>query len=222
MRRPTPVAERLVDVAGQAHAALAVAGGRGTRGAAEARPLGHPVDDPAAAAAAEDHRVGAAQHLDPVDIVEVAEILDVVADAVDEEVGGGVVAAQRDLVAIALAGAGRRAGDEGQHVGDRAQRLVLDLAFGNHRQRLRDVLDVGVGAGRGAGRARLPYSVRWPVTTMVARPRPIRRRRARLRRLRRCRRKRGTGDGRSAAASEIDTDMCSWLAPTIVIDSHSQ
>ena len=50
--------------------------------------LSDAVDDPAAAAAAEDHRVGALEHLDPVDIVEVAEILNVVAHAVDEEVGG--------------------------------------------------------------------------------------------------------------------------------------
>ena len=73
----------------------------------------------------------AAQHLDSVEIVEVAEILDVVADAVDEEVGGGVVAAQRELVAVALAGARSRAGNEHQHIGDRAQLLVLDLALRN-------------------------------------------------------------------------------------------
>jgi U3 small nucleolar RNA-associated protein 14 len=58
------------------------------------------------------------EHLDPLDVVEVAEILNVVAHPVDEEVGGGVVAAQRDLVAVAFAGPGRRAGDEGQKLGD--------------------------------------------------------------------------------------------------------
>ena len=71
--------------------------------ALKARPLEDPVDDSAAAAAAEDHRVGPLQNLDPVDIVEVAEILDVVADPVDEEIGRARIAAQHDLVAIAFA-----------------------------------------------------------------------------------------------------------------------
>ena len=84
------------------------------------RPLQHPVDDPAAAAAPEDHRVGAFQHLDPVDIVEIAEILDVVANAIDEEVGGAAVAAKHDLVAIALAAAIGGAGHEIEQIGDRA------------------------------------------------------------------------------------------------------
>ena len=148
---PHRIAERLVDIAGEAIAALAVAGDRELAIGLEAGALGDAVDDAAAAAAAEDHRIGPAQHLDPVGIVEVAEILGVVADAVDEEVGGRVVAAQRDLVAVALAGAGHRAGDIGQDVGDRAERLVLDLRLGHDRERLRDVLDVGVGLGRSPG-----------------------------------------------------------------------
>ena len=45
-------------------------------------------------------------------------------------------------------------GTKVEQVGDRAQRLVLDLPFGNDRQRLRDVDDRGVGLGRGAGLAR--------------------------------------------------------------------
>ena len=93
--------------------------------------------------------LGPLQHLDPLDIVEIAEILRVVADAVDEQIGGGVVAAQGELVAIAFAGAGRRAGHEQQHFGDRAQCLVLDLLRGDDGQRLRDVADRGVGAGAG-------------------------------------------------------------------------
>ena len=145
-------AERLIDIRGETDAALAV----GSRGefaiGLEARPFRDPVDNAAAAAAAEYHRIGAAEYLDPVGIVEVAEILDVVAQAVDKEISGGVVAAQRDLVAISLAGAGHRAGDVGEQVGDRAQRLILDLGFRDDGERLGNVLDLGVRPGRGAGR----------------------------------------------------------------------
>ncbi len=117
----------------------------------QGRAFEHAIDDAAAAAAAEDHRVRALEHLDPIDVVEVAEILNVVAQSVDEEVCRAVVAAQGNLVAVALAGAGRRAGYEHQQIGDRAQLLVLDLPFRNDGQRLRDVEDIGVGLGRGDG-----------------------------------------------------------------------
>src|SRR5206468_2235359 len=87
------------------------------------RPLGHPVDHAAAAAAAEDHRIRTLQHLDPLEIVEAAIILDVVAKPVDEEVGGAAIAAQEDLVAIAFAERDRGAGYGAEEVADRAQAL---------------------------------------------------------------------------------------------------
>ena len=68
-----------------------------------ARGLGDAVDDAAGAAAPEGHRVRAAEDLEPLDIVEVAIGLDVVADAVDEEVAGGRDAAEDQGFAIALA-----------------------------------------------------------------------------------------------------------------------
>ena len=46
------------------------------------------VKDTAAAATAKDQRVRPAQALDPLDIVEVSEIFDIVAHAIDEEVRG--------------------------------------------------------------------------------------------------------------------------------------
>ena len=71
---------------------------------------------------------GPLQDLDPVDVVEVAEILDVVAHAIDEEVGGAAELPRSTIcVAIALAAAVRSAGNEIQQIGDRAQLLVLDL-----------------------------------------------------------------------------------------------
>ena len=94
---------------------------------AEARLFENAIDDPAAAAAAEDHRVRPFQDLDPVDVVEVAEVLDVVSNGIDEEIGGARIAAQDEGVAIALAGIVGCAGHEQEHVADRAQLLVLDL-----------------------------------------------------------------------------------------------
>ena len=117
----------------------------------QGRALEHAVDDPAAAAAAEDHCVRPLQHLDAVDVVEVAEILDVVAHPVDEEVRGAGIAAQYDRVAIAFARIIGSAGDEQQEVADRAHLLVRDLRAGDDAQRLGDVLDVGVGLGGAAG-----------------------------------------------------------------------
>src|SRR5687767_14365111 len=78
-------AKRLVNIAGQAKAAVTVAGEDAVAGGLEMRTFGDAVDDAAAAAAAEDHGVRPLQDLQPVDVVEVAEILRVVADAVDEE-----------------------------------------------------------------------------------------------------------------------------------------
>ena len=75
----------------------------GGEGAARVGRLADAVDDAAAAAPAEDQRVGALQHLDPLDVVEGAVILRVVAQAVEVEVGGGLLAADEDLVPVALA-----------------------------------------------------------------------------------------------------------------------
>jgi hypothetical protein len=88
--------------------------------------------------------------------------LDVVAYAVDEEVGGRVVAAKGDLVAIALAGAGRRAGDEGE---DRSAwssicaSETIVIACGTSLTSVSVRVPVRV--------VRAPYSGRSPVTTTV-------------------------------------------------------
>ena len=55
--------------------------------------FGNAVDEAAGATAAEDQRVGAFQNFDALDGLEVAERLDVIADAIDEEVGSGGIAA---------------------------------------------------------------------------------------------------------------------------------
>ena len=61
------------------------------------------VEDTAAGAAAEGERARPFQHLDALRVVEIAEVLDVVAKAVDEEVGAGIDAANDEFVAVAFA-----------------------------------------------------------------------------------------------------------------------
>ena len=61
------------------------------------------VDEPAAGAAAEGDRARSLQHFDALRVVEIAKILDVIAEAVDEEVGARIHAANDELVAIAFA-----------------------------------------------------------------------------------------------------------------------
>src|SRR4029453_8111347 len=84
------------------------------------------------------------------DVVEIAEILDVVANAIDEKVGGAAVPAKHDRVPVAFAGAVGGAWNEIEHIGDRTELLILDLPLGNYAQRLGDVLNVGIRLGGGA------------------------------------------------------------------------
>ena len=97
------------------------------------------VDDAAHAAAAEDHGVGALERFHAVDVVDVAEVLDVVADTIDEEVGGRAVTAQDRRVAIAFA---LREADPRHVPGDvrhAGHALVSDQRARDHADGLRDV-----------------------------------------------------------------------------------
>ena len=112
--------------------------------------LGDAIDDPAAAAAPEDQRIGALQHFDALEIVQPAIILDVVAQPVDEEIGGAVLAAQDDRVAMPFARGDARPRYRAHDIGDRAHALVVDALLGDDADRLRDVLERAVGLGRRA------------------------------------------------------------------------
>ena len=79
--------------------------------------LEHAVDDAAGTAAPEDHRIRALERLDALDVVEVAKILHVVADAVDIKIGARALAADDHLVAIEFALMGNDAGGVAQHLG---------------------------------------------------------------------------------------------------------
>ena len=76
------------------------------------------VEDAAAGATAEGQRARSLQDLDALRVVEIAEILHVIAKTVDEEVGAGIHAADDEFVAVAFAlvdgDAGNVAGDVGE------------------------------------------------------------------------------------------------------------
>ena len=99
----------------------------------KSRLLHHAIDDAARAAAAEDHRVGALERLDAIDVVEVAVVLHVVAHAVDEEVGGRAVAAHDDLIAVVLALVRRDAGHVAHDVADAHHQLIPDQLLRHDR-----------------------------------------------------------------------------------------
>src|SRR5215212_10847067 len=64
--------------------------------------LEHAVNYAATATTPKDHGIGAFEHLDAANVVEITEILHVVTDAVDEEIGVRALSADDDIVAIAF------------------------------------------------------------------------------------------------------------------------
>ena len=83
------------------------------------------------AAATEDHGVGSLQRFDPLEVVEIAVVLDVVANAVHEEVGGRAVAPDDDLVTVVLALMHHDAGHVAHHVAHAHHHLVFDQLAGD-------------------------------------------------------------------------------------------
>jgi len=81
------VAERLIEIGGEALVAVRSALQRELVDRLEAGFLGDAIDHAASAATAEHHRVRPFQRFDAIDVVQVTVILHVVADAIDEEVG---------------------------------------------------------------------------------------------------------------------------------------
>ena len=133
------LAERLVDAGTRAlvpeHATLNRDLARGP----DARRLRHTVDDAAGTTATEDQGVGPLERLDPLEVVQVAVVLDVVADTVHEEVGRGTVPADDDLVAVVLALMQHHTGHVAQDVAHAHHHLVLDERLRHDRHRLRHI-----------------------------------------------------------------------------------
>ena len=112
------------------------------------------VDDAAGAAASENHRIRPFQNLDLADVVKVAEILDVIADAIRIEISGAGIAAHHRRITVAFALCHADAGHITQDVRHAMQGLVVDLLFGHDGDRLRGVLQRRFGfhgAARVAG-----------------------------------------------------------------------
>ena len=144
------VAQRGVEIGRKVPAAKAGDAGAGRAKAFVGhRGFLHAVDDAAAAAAAEDQRIGAFEDLDTLHIIKPAIILHVVAHAIEEEVCGGVLPAQRDLVTIALALPHGGAGHIAQHFAKAVLRLIVKLFAGDDMDSLRNVKNRSVGLGGG-------------------------------------------------------------------------
>ena len=114
-------------------------------------PLGglhHPVERAATHPPAEDQGVGALQRLDPLDVVQVAEVLHVIPHPIHEEAGRGVVPPDRGLIAVALALGHRHPGHVTHDVGHAPHLLVRDDLLGDHGDGLGNVPEQGVGLGR--------------------------------------------------------------------------
>ena len=109
--------------------------------------LGDTVDEAARTAAAEDHGVGALDGLDAVHVVEVAEVLDVVAHAIDKETRGRAVAAEHRRVAVALTLGDADAGHVADHVAHAAHGLVVDQLAGDDGDGLGDIEQGRLGLG---------------------------------------------------------------------------
>ena len=155
----------------------------------ELGPLRDLVDHPAGRAATEQHRRGAAHHLDAFVVERVALVGRRVAQAVDQDVAGGGEreAAQPDVLVGAVLG--RRERDARRVVQrflERVELEILDDLLGQHRDRLRDVADVLVALAHGrrggahrvrvgllaavdrdAGQLRVGFGHRGPGTTCV-------------------------------------------------------
>jgi hypothetical protein len=75
--------------------------------------------------------------------------LNVVADAIDEEVGGGGVPTEDGGVAVALALGDAGAGHVASDVADAAHGLIVDELAGDNGEGLRDIDEGSVGLGGG-------------------------------------------------------------------------
>ena len=105
----------------------------------DVRRLADAVDRAAAAPASEDEGVGTFQDFDPLDIVEGAEILRIVTQSVEIEVGRGFLTADENLVAMSFARFQGDARNVAQRVVQLAQALVFQLVFGQNGDALRNV-----------------------------------------------------------------------------------
>ncbi len=155
VERIDPGRDMLVDGLAGIERDAPVAEGAGLRGrfidAGAVGLLQRAVDETAAGGAAEGEGARPFQDFNVLGVVEITEVLDVVAEAVDVEVGAGIDAANDQLVAVAFALVHRDAGNVAGDVGDALGVLILNELLGQHADRLRDVQQRRVALGRTRG-----------------------------------------------------------------------
>ena len=81
----------------------------------------------------------------PLDIIERPEILDIIANTIDEEVGSSILPPDGDLVAIAFALPDRCAGRVAKNIANILKRLIIKLFAGHHRNGLRRINQRRIG-----------------------------------------------------------------------------
>src|SRR5262249_58821520 len=96
----------------------------------------------------EGDRAWSLQHLHALRVVEIAKILDVVAEAVDVEVGARIHAADDELVAVAFALVDVDARNVARDVGEVLEAVVVDELPGDDAERLGNVDDGRIDLGR--------------------------------------------------------------------------
>ena len=112
------------------------------------------IDDAAGTAAAENHRIRSFQHFHLADVIEVPEVLDVVTDAIREEIAGAGIAAHHRGITVSFALRHADARHIAQDIRHAMQGLVVDLLLGHDGNRLRGVFQCRFGfhgAARVAG-----------------------------------------------------------------------
>ena len=107
-----------------------------------------PVDQPAAGAAAEDQRARPFEDFEALRVVEIPEILDVVTEAIDEEIGAGIDTTDHEFVAVALALMDGDAWNVARHLRQALKALIPDEFLAHDGDRLRNIHQRRVGLGR--------------------------------------------------------------------------
>jgi hypothetical protein len=90
------------------------------------------------------------QRLDPLDIVEIAEVLHIVTHSIDEEAARRVVSTNCGLIAVAFALSHRDTGHVADNIRHSLHPLIGDDVPIDHGNRLRHVAEQCVGLGRGS------------------------------------------------------------------------
>lgn len=106
------------------------------------------VDHTAATAAPECQGIASPEQFDALDVVRVPEVLGVVANAIDVEIGGRRIPTDHGCIAMSLALRHRDAGDVARDVTHGLHRLVGQLCPWHDRDGLRYIANLGFGARR--------------------------------------------------------------------------